>query len=209
MQSRILLTLIIPMIFSCVKQPSGIAVKHIHEFDSTLNYRIDIDYPAFTDSHASIINQQITGCIDSNILAFKRFILDFEEASIRTLDYTYEIKSNDNQFISISQKFAWAVPGVERILYQHSNINYNRIGNYFIGIDGLFKPNSRFRDSLRVLAVAELQRDSGCILDSMERFTNFYFNHDTLFFNLTLTDQSQCDDYSIAVNKGRLERLLK
>jgi len=209
MQSRILLMLIIPMVFSCVKQPSGIAVKHIHEFDSTLNYRIEIDYPVFKDSHLSAVNQQVTNSIDSNIFEFKKFILDFEGESIRTLDYKYEVKCNDDQFVSISQRFAWAVPGVERILYQHYNINYNRISNIFISIDELFKPNLNYRDLLSVLVMDDLKQDSLCNLDSIEDFKNFYFSRDTIFFNLTLTDQSQYEDYSMAVGKSRLVRLLK
>lgn len=197
------------IIISCSKKPSGILVNHIHEIDNSLNYRIDIDYPTFTDSQLSIINQQVKGNIDSNIFEFKKFILDFEGSSPRTLEYQYAIKTDNEHFISIAQQFAWAVPGIEKILYQHNNINYNLNIGSFIKIDDLFQPKSNFKDSLKALINAKLTQEFRCKLDSTENFENFYFNADSLFFNLTLTDQSHCDDYSISIDKKRLEKLLK
>jgi hypothetical protein len=210
MQQRVLIIiLMILLIISCSKKPSGILINHIHETDNSLNYRIDIDYPTFTDSQLNIINQQVKGNIDSNIFEFKKFILDFEGSSPRTLKYQYAIKTDNGHLISIAQQFAWAVPGVERILYQHCNINYNRNSGSFIKIDDLFQPKSNFKDSLTAIINTKLKQEFRCKLDTTENFENFYFNADSLFFNLTLTDQSQCDDYSISIDKKRLEKILK
>jgi len=174
-----------------------------------MNYDIKIDYPFFKSSDLSELNKVVKSSIDSNIFEFKRFILDFEGVSMRSLSYSFEVKSNNEKYVSLAQTFSWAVPGVERILYHFSNINYNRLEKKFINVDGLFLENSNFRDSLRVLANKNLRLNSFPVVDSSENFEIFFFSNDTIFFNLLLSDQAQYDNYIFAIEKQRLNHLMK
>ncbi len=211
MRSKILLMFLLPICTSCwySNTPSGFAIKHIHEFDSTLNYRIDVDYPFFSSKNTDKLNRRIKGQVDSNIFEFKKFILDFEGYSVRSLTYQYNIKTNKGKLISLTQRFEWAVPGVERVLYQYGNINFDLDNNRFIEIDNLFKHNLTFRDSLRSVVETHLRKDSICSLDPSETFENYYFSEDTIFFNLNYTESPQCDDYLIAIDKKDLKEILK
>ena len=211
MRSKILLIFFLPIFTSCwySNTPSGIAIKHIHEFDSTLNYRIDVDYPVFSSKNTDKLNERIKGQVDSNIFEFKKFILDFEGYSIRTLTYQYKIKTNNGNLVSLAQRFEWAVPGVERVLYQYGNINFDLYKNRFIKIDNLFKHSLTFRDSLRSVVETHLKKDSICSLDPSETFEDYYFSDDTIFFNLNYTESPQCDDFIIAIDKRDLRGILK
>lgn len=196
-------------IFSCKNSSNDIKVSYIYQSDNSMNYDIKVDYPVFKSTDLKELNQAIKSSIDSNIFEFKRFILDFEGVSMRSLSYSFEVKSNNEKYVSVAQTFSWAVPGVERILYHFSNINYNRIEKKFINIDGLFLENSNFRDSLRVLANENLKLNSFPVVDSLENFENFFFSNDTVYFNLSLSDQAQYNDYTFAIEKRRLKHLMK
>ena len=196
-------------IIACKKNPNDYKVNYIYQLDNTVNYDIKIDYPFFKSSDLSELNKLVKRSIDSNIFEFKRFILDFEGVSMRSLSYSFEVKSNNEKYISLAQTFSWAVPGVERILYHFNNINYNRVDKKFINIDELFLEKSNFRDSLRMLANENLRLNSFPAVDSTENFENFFFSNDTIFFNLSLSDQAQFDNYTFAIEKQRLKHLLK
>ena len=64
----------------------------------------------------------------------KKFILDFDKNSTRTLTYHYEVKTNNGRYISLGQSIEWAIPGIERILYQNYNINYDITDNRLVKI---------------------------------------------------------------------------
>lgn len=194
---------------ACKNSLSDYKTNYIYQSDNTLNYNIKIDYPVFKSSDLKELNQTIKSTIDSNIFEFKKFILDFEGVSMRSLSYTFEVKLNNEEYISIAQTFSWAVPGVERILYQYKNINYNRVARKFIEVDELFFPNSNFRDSLKVLANDNLKQNSFPLVDSIENFDNFFFSKDTIYFNLLLNDQAQYSEYTLAVEKSGLKKLMK
>ena len=196
-------------IIACKRNPNDYKVNYIYQLDNTMNYDIKIDYPFFKSSDLSELNKVVKSSIDSNIFEFKRFILDFEGVSMRSLSYSFEVKSNNEKYVSLAQTFSWAVPGVERILYHFSNINYNRLEKKFINVDGLFLENSNFRDSLRVLANKNLRLNSFPVVDSSENFEIFFFSNDTIFFNLLLSDQAQYDNYIFAIEKQRLNHLMK
>jgi len=206
---KVLVFLLVVVISSCKNSPSGISIKHIKEYDSTLNYQIEIDYPAFSSLKTSALNELIKSRIDSNIFEFKKFILDFDKNSTRTLTYRYEVKTNNGRYISLSQSIEWAIPGIERILYQNYNINYDIAGNRLVKIEELFANPASFRDSLKNIIENQLKEETICSLDTSENFENFFFNNDTIFFNLSYNESYQCDDYPIAIDKKRLKSIMK
>jgi len=209
MKQRIFYILLLFSLVACKNSLLDYKTNYIYQSDNTLNYDIKIDYPVFKSSDLKELNQAIKSTIDSNIFEFKKFILDFEGVSMRSLSYGFEVKLNNEEYISITQTFSWAVPGVERILYRYKNINYNRVKKKFISVDELFLPNSNFRDSLKAIANENLKLNSFPTVDSIESFDNFFFSKDTLYFNLLLTDQTQYSDYTFAVEKSRLKKLMK
>lgn len=209
MKFKVLVLLLVVVITSCKNSPSGISLQHVKEFDSTLNYQIDIDYPAFSSLKISALNELIKSRIDSNIFEFKKFILDFDKNSTRTLTYHYDVKTNNGRYISLSQSIEWAIPGIERVLYQNYNINYDIADNRLVKIEEMFKDPINFRDSLKYIIENQLKEESTCSLDTSENFENFFFNNDTIFFNLNYNESYQCDDYSVAIDKKRLKSIIK
>ncbi|NVO12153.1 MAG: hypothetical protein HXX16_19500 [Bacteroidales bacterium] len=209
MKFKVLVFLLVMIITSCKNNPSDISIQHIKEFDSTLNYQIDIDYPTFSSLNASILNELIKSRIDSNIFEFKKFILDFDKNFTRTLTYHYEIKTNNGQYISLAQSIEWAIPGIERILYQNYNINYDIANSRLIRIEELFTNPINFRDSLKYIVENQLKEESICSFDTSENFENFFFNNDTIFFNISYNESHQCDNYPIAIDRKRLRNMLK
>jgi hypothetical protein len=209
MKTKVLVFLLAVVITSCKNNPSGISIQHVKEFDSTLNYQIDIDYPTFSSLKTSALNELIKSRIDSNIFEFKKFILDFDKNSTRTLTYQYEVKTNNGRYISLSQSIEWAIPGVERIVSQNYNINYDVADNRLVSIEELFKNPISFRDSLKYIIENQLKEESICSLDTSENFENFFFNSDTIFFNLNYNESYQCDNYPVAIDRKRLKNILK
>ncbi len=206
---KVLIFLLIVVVSSCKNSPSSISIQHIKDYDSTLNYQIEIDYPAFSSLKAGALNELIKSRIDSNVFEFKKFILDFEKDFTRTLTYHYEVKTNNGQYISLSQSVEWAIPGIERILSHNYNINYNIAENRLVKIEELFANPIIFRDSLKYIIENQLKEESTCSLDTSENFENFFFNNDTIFFNLNYNESYQCDNYPIAIDRKRLKSIMK
>lgn len=209
MKFKVFVFLLVAVITSCKNNPSGISIQHIKEYDSTLNYQIEIDYPTFSSLKASTLNELIKSRIDSNVFEFKKFILDFEKDFTRALTYHYEIKTNNGRYISLSQSIEWAIPGIERILYQNYNINFDMADNRLVRIEELFRNSVNFRDSLKNIIENQLKEETICSLDTSENFENFFFNNDTVFFNLIYNESYQCDNYPIAIDRKRLKSILK
>lgn len=210
MRHKAFVVILVLLITSCSKNQSGISIVSVKEFDSNLNYRIDISYPQFQSTNAEPVNAKIKEQVDSNIFEFKMFIVDFDGYSSRNLTYNYEIKTNNEETISIAQRFEWAVPGVERILYYHNNLNYDKINHRFITVNGLFKEGVNFRDSIREISTAICNKiDSNCLPEPQETFENCYFDNDSIYFNLLTGDYAQCNEITIAISKKQLNGLLK
>lgn len=202
MKRALIVLIVIMSTISCTRNSTDYTEKQIHEHDSIKSYEINITYPLLRNNE---LNAIIQSDIDSNILHFKSFIADFEGYSTRNLDYSYKIITYNNKTISIAQTFQWAVPGVERILYFHRNLNYDFVNRKKIEASNLFSLN--YIDTLRAISIDALKREINCSLDSTESFKSFYFSRDSIFFNLNLLE-IDCDDFTLAIEKNRLKNIL-
>lgn len=164
-----LIGLMILCLVACDSKPPVQAKKwqivgqSFNQHDPTVNYSMQISYPEI-DSAATVeeqdLNQRFLNFMGSDADSFVTFIQDFDSSMLRELEGTYTVHTNNAYFLSISQRFVWAVPGTSILLGEVKCTNYDRQQRRLLALKDCFKAGD-FQPRLLNVVRGEVNKQYG------------------------------------------------
>lgn len=131
--------------------------------DPESNYSMRMMYPEI-DSAATAeelgLNKRFLDFLGNDADSFFVFIKDFDSGMLRELDGSYNVHANGPQFLSISQRFVWAVPGTPILLGEVKCSTYDRQKKQLLALKDCFNSNT-YQAELLNLVRGEVTKQYG------------------------------------------------